>query len=153
MMATYKAIFMDFRPTSAGYMTNLAARLFAREVDRKVRELGVSAGYLPVFFALAAGNALTQTALASVAAIQQPTMAATLTRMERDGLVQRRPDPNDGRSSLISLTPAAQKKVKAVEMAVSKVNDRALSGLTGKERAAFMTALEAIIHSLQTDEG
>ena len=144
---------MDFRPTSAGYMTNLAARLFAREVDRKVRELGVSAGYLPVFFALAAGKALTQTALANVAAIEQPTMAATLTRMERDGLVQRRPDPNDGRSSLISLTPAAQKKVRAVEAAVSKVNDRALSGLSDKERAAFMTALDAIIRSLQTDDG
>lgn len=144
---------MDFRPTSAGYMTNLAARLFAREVDRKVRELGVSAGYLPVFFALAVAKTLTQTALANVAAIEQPTMAATLTRMERDGLVQRRPDPNDGRSALISLTPAAQKKVKAVETAVSEVNDRALSGLSEKERAAFMTALEAIIRSLQTDDG
>ncbi|MGH6751430.1 MAG: MarR family winged helix-turn-helix transcriptional regulator [Bradyrhizobium sp.] len=144
---------MDFRPTSAGYMTNLAARLFAREVHRQVRELGVSAGYLPVFFALAAGKALTQTALANVAAIEQPTMAATLTRMERDGLVQRRPDPNDGRSSLISLTPAAQKKIRAVEVAVSGVNDRALSGLTEKERAAFMTALDAIIRSLQTDDG
>ena len=144
---------MDFRPTSAGYMTNLAARLFAREVDRKVRELGVSAGYLPVFFALAAGKAMTQTALANVAAIEQPTMAATLTRMERDGLIQRQPDPNDGRSSLVSLTPAAQKKVKAVEAAVSKVNDRALSGLSEKERATFMTALDAIIRALQTDEG
>jgi MarR family transcriptional regulator for hemolysin len=144
---------MDFRESSAGYMTNLAARLFAREVDRKVRDLGVSAGYLPVFFALATGKALTQTALANVAAIEQPTMAATLTRMERDGLVQRRPDPNDGRSSLISLTAAAQKKVRAVEAAVSKVNDRALSGLTEKEQVAFMSALQAIVGSLQTGDG
>ena len=134
-------------------MTNLAARLFAREVDRKVRELGVSAGYLPVLFALADGKALTQTALAQVAAIEQPTMAATLTRMERDGLVQRRPDPNDGRSSLVLLTPTAQKKVRAVEAAVSKVNDRALSGLTEKERVAFMTALQAIVGSLQAGDG
>jgi DNA-binding MarR family transcriptional regulator len=143
---------MDFRQSSAGYMTNLAARLFAREVDRKVRELGVSAGYLPVFFALAAGKALTQTALANVAAIEQPTMAATLTRMERDGLVQRRPDPNDGRSSLVSLTSAAQKKVRAVETAVSNVNDRALSVLSERERVAFMRALEAIVDSLQAGE-
>ena len=133
-------------------MTNLAARLFAREVDRKVRELGVSAGYLPVLFALADGKALTQTVLANVAAIEQPTMAATLTRMERDGLVQRRPDPNDGRSSLVSLTSAAQKKVRAVETAVSNVNDRALSVLSEKERVALMRALEAIVGSLQAGE-
>ena len=77
------------------------------------RRATVAAGYLPVFFALAA----TQTALASLAAIEQPTMAATLTRMERDSLIHRRPDPQDGRSSLISLTPVALKKVNAVEAA------------------------------------
>ena len=142
---------MAFRESSAGYMTNLAARLFARAVHQNVRDLGVSAGYLPVLFALATDKTLTQTALAKVAAIEQPTMAATLTRMERDGLVLRQPDPLDGRSSLISLTPSAMKKVKAVEAAVSEINERALSGLTEKERVAFMAALEAIVRALQVD--
>ena len=72
--------------------------------------------------------------------------------MERDGLVQRRPDPHDGRSFLISLTPMALKKVKAVEIAVGEVNERALSGLTEKERVAFMSALEAIVRALQTSD-
>ena|SRR2546423_7746358 len=112
------------------------------------RRATVAAGYLPVFFALAA----TQTALASLAAIEQPTMAATLTRMERDGLIHRRPDPPDGRSSLISLTPVALKEVNAVEAAVSTVNERALAGLTEKERAAFMAALEAVVHALQAGD-
>jgi MarR family transcriptional regulator, transcriptional regulator for hemolysin len=133
-------------------MTNLAARLFARAVDRNVRELGVSAGYLPVLFAPAADKALAQTALAKAAAMEQPTMAATLTRMERDGLVLRRPDPGDGRSSLISLMPAATRKIRAVEAAVSEVNERALSELTDKERVAFMTALEAIVGALRADD-
>lgn len=144
---------MAFRESSAGYMTNLAARLFARAVHRNVRELGVSAGYLPVFFALAADKTLTQTALAKAAAIEQPTMAATLTRMERDGLVVRRPDPLDGRSSLVSLTPVALKKIRAVEAAVSAVNERALSDLTEKERIAFMAALQTIARALQADDG
>jgi len=144
---------MAFRESSAGYMINLAARLFARAVHQNVRGLGVSAGYLPVFFALAADKELTQTALARVAAIEQPTMAATLTRMERDGLVLRRPDPLDGRSSLISLTPSAMKKVKAVEAAVNEINDRTLTSLSEKERAAFMTALQAIVRALQADGG
>src|ERR1700730_12749653 len=107
---------------SAGYMTNLAARLFARAIDERLRPLGVSSGQLPVFFALAGGGALRQTALAQAAAIEQPTMAATLSRMERDGLIQRRPDPSDRRSALIVLTAAALKKAKAVEDAVRSVN-------------------------------
>src|SRR5260370_31641432 len=114
---------------SAGYMTNLAARLFARAIDERLRPLGVSAGQLPVFFALAGGGALTQTALARRAEIEQPTMAATLSRMERDGLIQRRPDPSDGRSALIVLTPAALKKVKALEDAGHTPDAAALAGL------------------------
>lgn len=140
---------MSFRDASAGYMTNLAARLFARAVDDALRDLGVSAGYLPVYFALSDGAALTQTALAKAAVIEQPTMAATLTRMERDGLIQRRPDPNDGRSALISLTPAALKKVRAVEDAVRKVNERALAALNEKQRVAYMASLETIVRALQ----
>jgi MarR family transcriptional regulator, transcriptional regulator for hemolysin len=137
---------------SPGYMTNLAARLFTRAIDDAVRDLGVSTGYLPVFFALCGGRAMTQTGLAKSVAIEQPTMAATLARMERDGLVQRRPDTNDRRSSQVTLTPAAEKKVKAVEKAVAKVNAAALARLGERERAAFLAALGKIIDTLQSGD-
>jgi DNA-binding MarR family transcriptional regulator len=136
------------RETSAGYMTNLVARLFARAIDQRLRDLGVSSGQLPVFFALAGGAALTQTALARAASIEQPTMAATLARMARDGLIERRSDPRDGRSALISLTPAAVEKAKAVEAAVHAINGAALAGLDEAARAAFLEALATIARSL-----
>jgi MarR family transcriptional regulator for hemolysin len=136
---------------SAGYMTNFAARLFARVIDERLRPLGVSSGQLPVFFALANGGALTQRALALAAAIEQPTMAATLSRMERDGLIRRRPDPNDGRSALIALTPAALKKVKAVEEAVQAGNAKALAGLDETARRAFLETLTKIVRALAAD--
>jgi DNA-binding MarR family transcriptional regulator len=133
---------------SAGYMTNLAARLFARAIDERLRPLGVSSGQLPVFFALADGGARTQTALAQAAEIEQPTMAATLARMERDGLIQRRPDPADRRSARIVLTPAALKKVKAVEAAVQSVNAAALAGLDETAQRALLDALATVAHAL-----
>jgi MarR family transcriptional regulator, transcriptional regulator for hemolysin len=138
------------REASAGYMTNFAARLFARAIDERLRPLGVSSGHLPVFFALAEGGALTQTALAQAAAIEQPTMAATLSRMERDGLIERRPDPRDGRSALVSLTTAALKKVKAVENAVRSVNAEALAALDEGAQSAFLAALGKIVRRLES---
>ena len=33
------------RTQSAGYMTNWAARLFARAIDQKLRPMGMSSGY------------------------------------------------------------------------------------------------------------
>ncbi|CEJ10318.1 Transcriptional regulator SlyA [bacterium YEK0313] len=136
------------RTRSAGYLTNWAARLFARAIDRRLKAAGISSGQLPVFFALAEGHALSQKALTEAAAIEQPTMAATLSRMERDGLVARRPDSKDGRSTLVSLTSAGMAKMSEVRAAVEAVNAAALAGLAPGERQAYLNALTAIVTAL-----
>ena len=137
------------RGRSAGYMTNWAARLFARAIDQRLKAIGVSSGQLPVFFALAGGKALTQKELARLASIEQPTMASTLARMERDGLVERRADPNDGRSSLVSLSAKARKKAELVMQAIIEVNAGALDALPQAERTAYLDSLAKIIAALE----
>lgn len=139
------------RDLSAGYMTNWAARLFARAIDRRLREIGLSSGQLPVFFALGEGGPLSQKALVDVAEIEQPTMAATLARMERDGLIARRPDPEDRRSSLISLTPAAREKLAFVRDAVRSVNAAAVRDLSEAERELYLGMLGTVIKALRQD--
>ena len=141
---------MEFeRAKSTGYMTNWAARLLARAIDRRLGALGLSSGHLPVIFALGDGGALPQKVLAQAASIEQPTMAATLARMERDGLIERRPDPEDGRSALIRLTPDAITKAQAVMAAVQAVNGEALAGIAADEREAFLKTLATIVANLE----
>jgi len=140
------------RDKSAGYMTNWAARLFARAIDRRLKPLGLSSAHMPVMFALGDGREMSQKALAEAAAIEQPTMAATLSRMERDGLVQRRPDPGDRRAMLFSLTPQAAEKADAVQAAAVGVNERALAGLAPQERDAFLGMLARVVAGLGEDE-
>lgn len=137
------------REASAGYMTAWAARAFAKAVDKRLKAIGLSSGQLAVFFALGEGAALSQATLVRVAAIEQPTMAATLSRMERDGLIARRPDPEDGRSSLISLTPAGVAKMPAVRDAVSSVNAAALSGVDAGEAATLLRLLASVVKALE----
>jgi len=125
-----------------------AARLFARAIDRKLRAAGISSGQLPVFFALGNGEALSQKALMRAAAIEQPTMAATLSRMERDGLIERNPDPSDRRSALVSLTPAAMEKVQAAQEAIASVNSAPIAGLDPDGREAYLVILRRVIAAL-----
>ena len=140
---------MEFdREKSSGYLTNWAARLFAREIDRRLTTMGLSSAYMPVFFALANGEALSQKVLAERAAVEQPTMAATLKRMERDGLVARRPDPADGRAALVSLTPAAVQKLKGVRAAGQAVNEAAMASLSAAEQAQYLRLLRKVIGGL-----
>lgn len=137
------------RRRSAGYMTNWAARLFARAIDRRLKPLGVSSGQLPVFFALDAGAALSQMQLTRAAATEQPTMAATLARMERDGLLVKRPNPDDGRSALYSLSPKGLEKAGPIRAAVEATNAEALSGLEEEERAAYLAIMAKLVDTLE----
>src|SRR3954471_5245746 len=108
------------REASLGYQTNLAARLFVRSIERRLE--GGNAGPMPVFLALQDGRAMTQTALAQQASVEQPTMANTLSRMERDGLIERTPDPNDGRSALVRLGELGRARADQALGAAMEVN-------------------------------
>lgn len=140
------------RRTSVGYLTNLAGRLLVRELERHLALLGLSPGHMPVLLALEDGTALTQKALAERAAVEQATMTATLTRMERDGLVIRRPNPEDGRSTLVALTPLAMGKLPAVAEATATINALVLEQLTPDERQQFFSLITRIIGVLEAQD-
>jgi DNA-binding MarR family transcriptional regulator len=85
--------------------------------------------------------------LSELTATEQMTQSAItqlVTRLERDGLVERHPDPADGRAVLVQLTPAGAAVVAGRR--ASRV-DR-LAGLAGRltlaERAAITAALPAL---------
>ena len=135
------------REESAGYLTNLAGRLFVRAIERRLA--GGSAGPMPVFFALAEGEAMSQSALARWATVEQPTMANTLNRMERDGLIERTPDPDDGRSALVRLTKLGLQRAHEALASAKEVNAVALAGLKTGEREALFRMLRHIADNLE----
>lgn len=137
------------RETSAGYLTNWAARLFARALERRIE--GSNSGPMPVFFALQDGGSLSQKELAQLAAVEQPTMAATLNRMERDGLIFRTPDPRDGRSSRVSLTPLGRQRAEAAFKVAVEVNGIADAAMTAEEQELFYRVMHKIIAALDRD--
>lgn len=137
------------RDSSIGYLMNWAARLSRRLADRRLEPLGLSSGHLPVLNALIANGAMSQRALADHADIEQPTMAATLARMERDGIIGRQPDPHDKRVALFSLTPATREKIGALEATVKRLTADALSGLPEEDRDRFRHMLRTVIATME----
>jgi DNA-binding MarR family transcriptional regulator len=139
------------REDSAGYLTNWAGRLFVRAIERRLA--GGNAGPMPVFFALADGGKLSQRDLARWASVEQPTMANTLNRMERDGLIARTPDPADGRSALIALTRLGRQRANEALGAGKEVNGIALSALSAAEREQWFGLMRRVIGALEADGG
>ena len=92
------------REDSLGYVVNHLGRLFARALDRRLALHGVALGQFPVLLILWEQEGITQSAIARRLDLEQPTIANTLKRMERDGLVTFAPDPANRRQVLVGLT-------------------------------------------------
>jgi DNA-binding MarR family transcriptional regulator len=128
------------------------ARLFDRELRAAFTEHGVLPGQFPVLLVLYETEGLTQADLARAVGVEQPTMAATLQRMERAGLVRRTTDATDARRAGIFLTDRARELEQPLTDAARAVNRRAVRGLSAEERALLYRIVERASQNLRTRE-
>ncbi|GAA3677845.1 MULTISPECIES: MarR family winged helix-turn-helix transcriptional regulator [Acetobacter] len=135
-----------------GHYFSRIARGLTRVGDVRLRHLGFATAQLPVLTALKDGAGLSQKELAKWAKVEQPTMAQMLSRMERDGLVQRVPDPQDKRSSLISLTDATLEKLPAGRAILRQGNAEMTKGLSEKEVEMLVSLLRRVLENVESME-
>jgi MarR family transcriptional regulator, transcriptional regulator for hemolysin len=131
-----------------GHLINRSSRLLLRLGEERFHPLGLAIAQMPVLYALKDGASLTQKELATLAQIEQPTMAQLLNRMQRDGLIRRTANPQDKRSTLISLTPHALKKLPRARQVLIDGNRDALQGFTDHEIATLCKLLRRVVKNL-----
>jgi DNA-binding MarR family transcriptional regulator len=95
---------------------------------------------------------LTPSELAVREQIQRPTVTRIIARLEERGLVQRTRDPQDGRSSLVALTPAGRELLVRGRTRKDAYLSRRLRELDGDDRATLERAA-AILERLLEEEG
>src|ERR671931_1595850 len=95
---------------------------------------------------------LTPSELAVRERIQRPTVTRIVALLEERGLVQRTRDPQDGRSSLVALTPAGRDLLARGRSRKDAYLARRLRELDGQERATLQRAA-AILERLLEEEG
>ncbi|QAT83323.1 MarR family transcriptional regulator [Corallococcus coralloides] len=135
------------------FWINHASRLLMRHFEQRLRPLEFGMAYLPVVIALEEHGPLLQKQLAEYAHVEQPTMAALLTRMERDGLIARHPHPDDKRASRISLSAKARERLPRAKARLEDVAEQATAGFSEKERATFMSLLRRVVANLEPASG
>ena len=137
------------RETSLGYQVNLLARLLEHALRDRIAAHGVVPGQFPALLTLYEQDGLTQAELCQRVSIEQPTMARTLQRMERDGLVRRRSDPRDRRRARFHLTPAARELERSLAAAGHEVNAAAVRGLTPAQVEVLMGTIGRVVANLK----
>ncbi|MFB9681907.1 MarR family winged helix-turn-helix transcriptional regulator [Streptosporangium vulgare] len=99
------------------------------------------------------GGPVRLTELARTEQLSQPGITQLVTRLERDGLVERRPDPSDGRAVLVHITEAGRR------IGRSRHDDRTrhlvplIARLTAEQRRAIADALPALTRLAELGRG
>ena len=130
------------------FWVNHASRLLMRLFEQRLRPLEFGMAYLPVVMALEESGPLLQKDLAERAHVEQPTMAALLARMERDGLVAREPHLTDKRATLISLSAKARARLPSARERLTEIADRATAGFSERERATLLSLMRRMVKNL-----
>jgi DNA-binding MarR family transcriptional regulator len=93
--------------------------------------------------------ALSPQALLGTMMITSGTMTHRVDQLEKAGLVRRRPNPEDGRSVLITLTPQGRALVDGVLAPHVATQARLVAGLDAGRRAALAPLLSAWLAALE----
>ena len=146
----YFACMNDFKAESAGYLANHMARLFEKGLYRRIEPLGLAPAQFMTLLVLWEQDGITQQDLRLRLDVEQATMANTLKRMERDGLIKRRAHKSDKRARLIDLTDKACNLREGALAAAKAQNAIALGGLSEQERAQLVSLMKRVIRQMKT---
>ncbi len=137
------------RLDSLGYQLGLLNRLYDRRLQDALAPLGVAPGQFPALVMLFQKDGLTQADLCRRIGVEQPTMANTLNRMERDGLIRRDADTTDKRRSFIFLTQKAKTAQEAIMNEARKVATQAMANLSTTDQDMVFSLLAKLTDNLK----
>jgi DNA-binding MarR family transcriptional regulator len=92
------------------------------------------------------------TELAEAEAVAQPTITTLVGRLERDGLVRRKADPQDARAVRVHLTDDGRERLQAMRAARTALLEERLKDFTDEERAALAAALPLLDRLMEEDQ-
>ena len=120
-----------------------AARALARRFDTALKPLGLNNGQFSLMMALNRPDPAPMGPVAHLLAMDRTTLTAAIKVLERRGLVETLPDPKDGRSRLMRLTPDGTALLSAALPIWTRVHGE-LDDEIGPEMAPLRKTLVAI---------
>jgi DNA-binding MarR family transcriptional regulator len=125
---------------------NRAARRMRQEAGTELR-----ASHASALTSVELHGPLTPSELAEVERIKRPTATRILRGLEEEGLVERTPDPKDGRSALISLTGEGRERLRRLRQRKNAYLARRMRDLDPRDIASLVGASDFLVRMLEGD--
>ena len=125
------------------------ARLLKTYADQRARQFGISRAQWTVLMRLDRCEGLKQSELADVLDLQPISLTHLLDRLAGNGLIERRPDPNDRRANRLYLTPAARPLLEQLSKLGEAMMEEVLETIDQPSRARLLRDLDAMKDNLR----
>jgi MarR family transcriptional regulator, transcriptional regulator for hemolysin len=140
--------------TDLGTRFSIVARRWRRSLDAGLTAAGLTdATWMPLVHLEASGGGVTQKQLAKHVGIEGASLVRLLDILERQGLVERRSDENDGRARRIHLTSQGETQLRRVRASLHQTENEMLQDLTDVEIATLADSLRKIDERLKLMHG
>jgi DNA-binding MarR family transcriptional regulator len=117
-------------------------------MDEKLERWGLFAGQEQVIQVLASANLITMAELAAIMRVRPSTASKTVARLVALGLVERQPEPEDGRLVRVRLTEKGKRVSVAIERVWDEVEAELLETFDAKERKRLRKSLRRLAKNL-----
>ncbi|MBW4935140.1 MarR family transcriptional regulator [Marinobacter sp. F4206] len=125
-------------------------RRWRKMLDERLKDLGVTqARWSTMVYLDKGGEGLTQRELASLMAIENPTLVRLLDSLEQQGLIERRPCPNDRRARRLHLTSAGRAFMDDLSERAEKLREQMLEGISDDDIECTVRVFHKILENAE----
>lgn len=125
-------------------------RRWRKMLDERLKDLGVTqARWSTMVYLEKGGEGLTQRELASLMAIENPTLVRLLDSLEQQGLIERRPCPNDRRARRLHLTDAGRAFMNDLSGRAEVLREQMLEGISDEEIECTVNVFHKILENAE----
>ena len=150
MISTLSMAKYDFE-NSVGFVVNNTAKSFQRSLDIELRKnVGVTLSQWRVVGALVLQPGLTQKEIADKMGIEGATLVPVIDKMEKDGLLKRKPDLTDRRANRIYLTSKADSLWEYMTECALKIRRSSTKNISDDDIRITLDTLRKISKNLAT---
>jgi len=124
-----------------GYLIKGVQQAIRRSMDDVLRSLDLSMSQYSTLSALGQSDQLSNAELARACFVTPQTMIQLIKTLERQGWIERQPDPDHGRIIQTRLTDSGQALLSQAHERVNSIESKMLSGINEAEQAQLAQAL------------
>jgi MarR family transcriptional regulator, transcriptional regulator for hemolysin len=132
-----------------GFLLHDVTRLYQRRFEQRSAQLSLTLPQCKTLSLLARNEGISQRQLADLADIDAMSIVRILDRMEADGWVERRADPQDRRARRLAVTAKARPLLDQILEMGTATRTEGLAGLDGQQRDQLVSMLERCQLNLQ----